>query len=307
MSRIIKLNDIKGKAISLDLIINKFLLGDVLEGLRLIPDESVSLIFTSPPYNVKLNYGNSSDNDIWQEYLDWLFKVWTECARVLRPGGRLVINIDSIANHDEDKVNEYFRPIYADLVNQMKKIPDMNFRCDICWYKHQVVGRATAWGSYMSCSCPIIRRNHEYLLVWSKGDWSLSGNAEESDMTDEEFQQWTMSMWSIVPETKKRAGHPAPFPEELAKRVIKIYTYRDDLVLDPFSGTGTTACMAAAHKRRFIGIDNCEEYVDYSASRIKKFVVDIFQSYQTRSERIKSNQKSKKQSEKEKVDIFNAG
>ena len=224
---------------------NKIIHADVLDGLAMIPDNSVSLVFTSSPYNVNIPYRNHKDGMPYELYLDWLKDVWKECYRVLRVGGRLAINIDSMVNHEEDRMakteddtgKEYFRPIVADLCNMNKKI-GYNYRCDICWYKHQVVGRATAWGSYMSCSNPIVRRNHEYILVWNKGPWRLEPPEKgvKSDMTDEEFQRWTMSYWPISPETQNRGGHEVPFPIRLARPVIKLYSYPGDIVLDPFVG-----------------------------------------------------------------------
>jgi len=276
-------------------IIDTFICDDVLNGLKLIPDESISLICTSPPYNCGIKYGNRNDNEPWDHYILWLKNIMIECQRVLRNGGRLVINIDSIVNHEEDNGKgeqkdqcEYFRPIYADLVNAGREI-GLNFRCDICWFKHQVVGRATAWGSYMSCSNPIIRRNHEYLLVWSKGSWMLPGDSEQSDMTDEEFQTYTMSFWHINPD-RRESGHPAPFPKELVSRCIKLFSYRGDIILDPFMGSGTTAYIAKKIGRHFIGIDNDKKWVDYAKNRLASNadVFDVSETYVPRSQRIKA-------------------
>lgn len=257
----------------IDVIINS----DVLEGLRLIPDNHVSLVFTSPPYNCKIEYGVHDDKMPYAQYLNWLKDIFTECYRVLRPGGRMVINIDSMVNHEEDRFalladdtgKEYFRPIYSDLCVINKAI-GFNFRCDIAWDKHQVVGRATAWGSYMSPSNPIVRRRHEYLLVWNKGPWKLDPTVEgsKSDMTDSEFQQWSMSYWPIQPETVNRCGHPVPFPERLARRVIKLFSFPGDVVLDTFAGTGTTCVSANVLKRRYIGIELSEKWAQYARNRI---------------------------------------
>ena len=260
---------------------------DVLKGLATIPDGIVSLVVTSPPYNVGMEYGKRDDREPWKQYIDWLGKIMKECKRVLRDGGRLIINIDSIVNHEEDNDKEYFRPIYADLVNIGRDV-GLNFRTDICWFKHQVVGRATAWGSYCLCSNPTIRRNHEYLLVWSKGPWRLEGDSEQSDMTKAEFEEWTMSFWHIQPETKKKGGHPCPFPEELVKRCIKLFSYRGDVVLDPFMGSGTTAYVAKMLSRHYIGIENSKEWLDYANDRVAS-ISDMFgdETYIPRSERLK--------------------
>lgn len=265
-----------------------FICSDVLEGMKLIPDNSVSLILTSPPYNVGIKYENYSDSMEYESYISWLKSVFHECYRVLKSGGRLVVNHDSTVNH-ESKEECYFRPLYADLCNINKDV-GFKFFTDIAWYKQQVVGRATAWGSWMSCSTPIVRRNHEYLIVWSKESYTLIGDSEKSDMTKEEFENYTMSFWDIKPETKRDTGHPAPFPEELAKRVIKLYSYRDDLILDPFSGSGTTCYVAKMLHRNYIGIDNSERYIQIAKNRLLS-IDDIFidDNYVPRSERIKKN------------------
>lgn len=298
-------------------IINKIHCMDVLDGMKLIPDDSVSLIFSSPPYNTNIEYRSHKDDMTWQNYLDFLKKVWVESKRVLRPGGRLAINIDAITNWDDDRDKEYVRPIYAELVNQMHDIDDMNFRCEIMWCKTgkeskpdtgQVVGRATAWGSYLSCSNPVMRRNHEYILCWSKGEWGLSGDPEQSDMTDAEFQKWTMSTWCVSPEGRKMGGHPVPFPEELVRRVVKLFSYRGDVVLDPFNGSGTTTAVAAMHHRQYIGIDCDDKHCKYARKRTENAASEAeaqekIMPYEPRSERMAKKSKNKKK-DVEEVDMF---
>ena len=276
-------------------IINQIICADVLDGLRAVPDESVHLMFCSPPYTLDIPYGSKDDNMPWAKYLDWLFEVWSEVARTLVSGGRMVIKIDSVTNRQDPlESREYIRPIVAELVMQMRRIPGMMYRSEFSWYKHQVVGRATAWGSYMSCSNPTVRRNHEHVLVWSKDSWKLPGDQELSDMTDEEFQQWTMSHWYINAETRKMGGHPVPFPEELARRVIKLYSYRGNTVLDPFVGSGTTCMVAAANARNFIGIDNHRPYAEYASRRIaREKAVAIEDNYVPRSQRMKNSKQLK--------------
>lgn len=251
---------------------------DVLRGLKKIPDNSVSLVFTSPPYNVDIPYGeHHNDKMPYEEYLKWLKAIFEECYRVLKPGGRMAINIDAMYNKEEDsfaedleaKRRERFRPIIGDLQRLNEEI-GFNWRTDICWDKQNVVGKATAWGSVNSCSCPNIRRRHEYILIWNKGPWKLEPTVPESksDLVMKEFVQWSMSYWPIQPETTNRGGHPVPFPVRLARRVIKMFCFPGDIVLDPFCGSGTTCVTAYLLKRRYIGIELAEKWVEYSNNRI---------------------------------------
>lgn len=314
LTEIISVTD---KVSSIKSLENKIINGDVVKSLKMIPNDSVSLVFTSPPYNTEINYGNHEDNMPWPDYLNWLKEIWFECYRVLRPGGRLAINIDATTNWDDDGDKEYIRPIYAELVNMMREIDEFNFRTDIMWCKAkdnpedgQVVGRATAWGSYLSCSNPIVMRNHEYILVWSKGSWKLEGDAELSDMTDKEFLKYTRSTWCVQPETKlqKNKQHPAPFPIELAKRVIKLFCYRGDLILDPFNGSGSSTAAAAELNRRYIGIDIDPEYCKLAKSRTetrlqRRLADEEMNPYEPRSFRI-ANSSYKKKSKTPQVELF---
>jgi len=260
-------------------IVNKIHCTDVIEGLKKIPDNSVTLIFTSPPYKVGIKYNTHDDNAQWKDYLEWLSNIWKECGRVLREGGRLAINIDSIVNHEDDRVQEYYRPIYADLINQMRNVTGMNFRTEICWYKQNTVGRKTAWGSWKSPSNPIIRRNHEYILIWDKNTHTLANETGKiSDLTPKEFNEFILSTWFITPETRNIGDHPVPFPEKLAKGIIKMNSYPDDIVMDIFSGTGTTCYVAKQLGRKFIGLDLDQKYVDFSNNRLNDISkTDLFE------------------------------
>lgn len=274
------------KAIVNGFEVNRLICGDCFDVMSSMPDNFVTLIFTSPPYDLSLNYGNHKDNMPWQEYLDWLKAIWTQCKRILRPGGRLAINIDVVRNRDDS--SEYMHFICYYLTKQMKEIGLLPFT-EIAWYKQNVVGRKTAWGSYNSPSLPIIRRVHEYIYVYSKDQFRLEGDLEQSDLEPEEFEKWTLSTWFINPETRSLANHPAVFPEELARRAIKLWTYRDDVVLDPFVGTGTTVLMAKRLSRKYIGIDKFQPYIDYAEQRLS-MDYDAFADdnvYIPKSERLK--------------------
>jgi len=244
---------------------------DVIKGLNMIPDNSIHLTFTSPPYNTlerSGGYDNNNDNMKYDDYLKWLENVFELVYNKTIDGGRLIINIDATTNRQEDNDKEYIRAIYPHLYQIMKRIGWL-FRTEICWTKSEAVGKKTAWGSYCSPSNLIIRRNHEYILVWSKKKWKLDSD-EKPDITKKEFHEWTLSHWDIRPETKNLAGHPAPFSEELAKRVIKLFSFPDQTVLDPFSGTGTTAVVSKRHNRHYNGIDNSEKYCNYARDRLEK-------------------------------------
>jgi DNA modification methylase len=267
------------------------------------------LIVTSPPYNVKIEYGhkscnhcgrqdvpadetkcsicasddlvvlnNHADEQPYLDYVQWLKDVFAECYRSLRVGGRLAINIDAMTNRQDDKSEEYVRDIRTDLANVLKPM-GFKFFGEHVWYKSskdpsfnggQFNGKKTAWGSYMSPSTPAVRRNHEYILVYSKEQFKLEKTPEsgDPDITAKEFQTFIASVWSMQPETRNLADHPVPFPEELPYRCIKLYTYPNDIVLDPFNGTGTTCLAAKKHGRRYIGIDMDPSYCKYAESRL---------------------------------------
>jgi len=216
-------------------VINKIICADVMDGLKMIPDGIVDLTCSSPPYCLKQPYANSNDDQPYQDYLKWLKNVFAQVYLATKSGGRCAINIDAMTNRQEDKDQEYVRCIYAHLYQLMVEI-GWKFRTEICWSKQNAVGKATAWGSYCSASNPVIRRNHEYILVFSKDKWVLDGDNELSDMTKEEFCEYTLSTWFIRPETRNLAGHPCVYPEELVKRIVKLFSYRDSVILDPFNG-----------------------------------------------------------------------
>lgn len=238
--------------------INEIICGDCLRRMKEIPSNTVHLAITSPPYNVGMGYANHNDQMVYQEYLSWLEKVWIETKRVLVSGGRFALNIapTSIKN---------FRPIHHDFANQIREI-GMIFRTEILWYK-QTMRKRTAWGSWKSPSNPHIVPSWEYVLVFSKDTWALEGDSSEADISAEEFKRFSDGHWYIPPETNRR-GHPAPFPEELIYRLVKFYTYRGNIVLDMFGGTGTVAVVAYKTGRRFIHIDVSEEYCQSALKRL---------------------------------------
>jgi len=244
------------KKFELDRIIS----GDVLEVMAQIPKNSVHLAITSPPYNVGKNYDSHNDRMDYQEYLNWLEKVWRETKRVLVPGGRFALNIAPTGIRD-------FVPLHHDFTNQFRKI-GMKFRTEIIWYKQTMLKR-TAWGSFKSPANPHIVPSWEYVLVFSKEKDRLDGNREDADITKQEFMDFSDGFWKISPETRRK-GHPAPFPEELIYRLMKFYSYEGNTVLDMFGGTGTVAVVAHKAKRHFLHIDISEEYNKVAQTRLDK-------------------------------------
>ena len=233
---------------------NKVINGDVLEVMKKLPDNSIHLAITSPPYNVGKDYDSHNDQMNYEDYLDWLNKVWTETKRVLVPGGRFCLNIAPTGIKE-------FLPVHHDFTTQLRKL-GMLFRTEIVWYKQR-----TAWGSFKSPSNPHIVPSWEYVLIFSKGQNKLDGNPEDADITKEEFMKFSDGMWYIPPE-RQRNGHPAPFPEDLIYRLIKFYSFKGNTVLDMFGGTGTVAAVARKNDRNFVHIDLSKEYCKVTEKRL---------------------------------------
>ncbi len=230
------------------------------EDMRDVPNNSVHLMVTSPPYNV----GKEYDEDLTlEEYLAFLERVWREVYRVLVPGGRACINIANLGRRP-------YIPLNALIAKQMV---DFGFlmRGEIIWHKGSSAGSSTAWGSWMSASNPILRDTHEYILVFSKGTFSRKeANGKKSTISRDEFLEFTKSVWTFPAESARRVGHPAPFPLELPYRLIQLYTIDGDIVLDPFVGSGQTAIAALKTKRHFVGFEIDGDYAALARRRIEK-------------------------------------
>ena len=240
-------------------LLDRITCGDCLEVMGRIPDETVHLAVTSPPYNLGISYDNHDDSLGYDSYLEWMEKVWVETKRVLVSGGRFALNIapTSIKN---------FRPIHHDFSNQLREI-GMTMRTEIIWYK-QTMRRRTAWGSWKSPSNPHIVPSWEYVLVFCKDSWTLESESKDADITNDEFMRFSDGFWWIPPESQRR-GHPTPFPEELIYRIIKFYTYKGNSVLDMFGGTGTVAVVAQKTGRHFIHIDTSQKYCEIAHQRLE--------------------------------------
>lgn len=221
-----------------------------------IPDNSVGLAFTSPPYNVGKDY----DEDMpLESYLDLIQNVGMEVYRVLKPGGRYIVNVANLGRKPYIPMHAFFYQIHAEI----GFLP----MGEIIWQKGRGANGSCAWGSWRSASAPRLRDLHEYLLVFAKGSYKRQDKGV-SDLSGEEFTESTLSVWEILPVSAKKVGHPAPFPVELASRVIKLYSYVGDVVLDPFIGSGTTAVAAKQLGRHYVGFDISPEYCRLAEARI---------------------------------------
>ena len=258
-----------------DIIVNEFpneLLNTIIasscENMKDIPNNSLHLMITSPPYNVSKEY----DNDLsLNEYLNLLKNCFTETYRVLVDGGRACINIANIGRKPYIPLSDYVSKIMIEI--------GFNMRGEIIWNKSAGAGISTAWGSFQSASNPILRDVHEYILIFSKGSYKRERDKEEKELrkdniTKEEFIEWTKSVWTMNTESAKRIGHPAPFPEELPNRLIKLFSFTNDIVIDPFMGSGTTAIAAIKNNRNFVGYEINKEYINLANNRILNLKVN---------------------------------
>lgn len=229
-----------------------------------IPDESIHLMITSPPYNVSKDYDLNLTLD---EYRDFLRSVFREVFRVLVTGGRACVNIANIGRKP-------YIPLHTYVAEDMIRL-GFSMRGEIIWNKSTSAGPSTAWGSWKSATNPTLRDVHEYILVFSKGDFARNGQHGKSTITRDEFLEYTKSIWSFGAESARRVGHPAPFPVELPRRLIQLYSFEDDVVLDPFAGSGTTCVAALQTGRRYVGYENNAAYVKIAESRIREVQAGI--------------------------------
>jgi DNA modification methylase len=227
-----------------------------------LPDSSVHLMVTSPPYNVGKDY----DQDLsLEEYLGSLRRVWEEVRRVLVPGGRACINVANLGRKP-------YIPLHAFILGDLLQL-DFLMRGEIIWHKGASSSVSTAWGSWQSASNPTLRDSHEYILVFSKDNFRRDRVEGRKDtINKEEFLEFTKSVWTFPAESAKKIGHPAPFPVELPYRLIQMYTYEGEVVLDPFMGSGQTALAAIRSARHYVGYETNPEYVALSQKRIAKQV-----------------------------------
>lgn len=235
--------------------------GDILT-TDLIPPDSVDLIVTSPPYNVDVQYNSHRDDGDYASYLDFSRAWLAKCLGLARSGGRLCLNVPL----DKNKGGQ--QSVAADLTVLAKEI-GWAYHTTIIW-NEQNISRRTAWGSWMKASAPYVIAPVEVVIVLYKDAWKRGTKERVSDISRDEFIEWTNGFWTFSGESKKRVGHPAPFPIELPRRCIKLFSFVDDLVLDPFLGSGTTAIAALQNNRRIIGTEVDEKYCQLAMERVRK-------------------------------------
>jgi DNA modification methylase len=228
------------------------------EHMEDLPDCSIHLMVTSPPYNVRKEYDEDLTLD---EYLALLERVFKETRRVLVPGGRACVNLANLGRKP-------YLPLHVYVIQLMLETGFL-MRGEIIWNKGSSASASTAWGSWMSATNPVLRDIHEYILIFSKDSFSRPGENKESTIRKEDFLDWTKSVWSFPAASARQIGHPAPFPEDLPRRLIELYSFRGDVVLDPFCGSGTTCLAAREAERHFVGYEIDPGYVDLARKRLE--------------------------------------
>ncbi|MCL5428572.1 MAG: site-specific DNA-methyltransferase [Chloroflexi bacterium] len=235
------------------------------ENMHELPDSCVHLMVTSPPYNAGKEYDKNLKLD---KYLAMLRRVWAETLRVLAPGGRACINVANLGRKP-------YIPLHAFIISDLLSLGFL-MRGEIIWDKAASSSVSTAWGSWRSASNPTLRDVHEYILVFSKGSFGRPKPADrKNSISKEAFLQNSKSVWTFPAVSAKRIGHPAPFPQELPQRLIELYTYIGEVVLDPFMGSGQTALAALATSRAYVGYETSRSYVKLAEKRISNLAKGI--------------------------------
>lgn len=232
------------------------------EAMIELPDNSVHLMVTSPPYNVGKTY---DENLTLEEYRGLLKSVFKETYRVLVPGGRACINIANLGRKP-------YLPLHSYIIEDMHDIGFL-MRGEILWDKGSSASPSTAWGTWLKANNPVLRDVHEYILVFCKDTFTRRNpHKRKSTISKEEFLEFTKSVWQFSAERASKVGHPAPFPVELPYRTIQLYTFEDDVVLDPFVGAGTACIAALKTKRKYVAYDIEKKYCDLAEQRIKQYL-----------------------------------
>lgn len=226
----------------------------------LLEDESVDLIVTSPPYNVDVRYGSFRDDIPYDRYLDFTRRWLERALGVVRVDGRMCLNVPL------DKNRGGQQSVYADVVAVAKEV-GWRYHSTIVWNEGNI-SRRTAWGSWLSARAPYVIAPVEVIVVFYRERWRKTSGSGVSDISRDEFVEWTNGLWTFPGESRRRVGHPAPFPVELPRRCIKLFSFVGDTVLDPFLGSGTTLVACARLGRRGIGVEIDREYCELAKSRL---------------------------------------
>jgi DNA modification methylase len=241
--------------------------------MRKVESNSVALVVTSPPYFAGKEYeqelGQNGVPATYFDYLDLLHGVFEECKRVLEPGGRIAVNVANLGRRP-------YRSLAGDVTEILQEL-GLLLRGEVVWWKGRAAGGSCAWGTFQRPSNPVLRDVTERIVIASKGRFDralkpgqrlAAGLPSTGTISRDEFLEATTDLWEIPPESATRVGHPAPYPVELPKRLIELYTYESDVILDPFMGSGTTAVAALRTNRHFVGFDTDQSYVTRAKSRI---------------------------------------
>jgi site-specific DNA-methyltransferase (adenine-specific) len=238
-----------------------YIFNDDILKITTIKDNSIDLIVTSPPYDVDIKYENYDDNIPYDQYLEFTRKWLRRCYEFSKDDGRLCLNIPL----DKNKGGQ--QSVYADITTIAKEV-GWKYHSTIIW-NEQNISRRTAWGSWLSASAPFVIAPVEVIVVMYKMMWGKRKKGK-SDITRKEFIEWTNGVWNFSGESRNRIGHPAPFPVELPRRCIKLFSFIGDIVLDPFLGSGTTLIACLETNRIGIGVEINKKYCDLAIKRLKE-------------------------------------
>lgn len=229
---------------------------------KCVDEETIDLIITSPPYNVGIKYNSHDDKMSYKDYLDFTREWLIKCYMLMKGDGRFCLNIPL----DKNKGGQ--QSVYADITTIARQV-GFKYHSTVIW-NEQNISRRTAWGSWLSASAPYVIAPVEVIVIFYKYFWKKTSGSRKSDIRKDEFLSWTNGVWNFVGESKRRIGHPAPFPVELPRRCIKLFSFVGDTVLDPFMGSGTTLIAAHLNNRKAIGIDVDKGYCELAKQRLIK-------------------------------------
>lgn len=254
-------------------IAEPFVCGDA-RSMTTVQDGSVALVVTSPPYFAGKQYEEELERDgipsSYLDYLQLLRDVFAECVRTLEPGGRVAVNVANLGRKP-------YRSLSADVIRILQDDLGLLLRGELVWQKAAGSTGSCAWGSFRSATNPVLRDITERVVIASKGRFDrarsvkqrvAAGLPHENTLMTDDFMALTLDVWDIPPESARRVGHPAPFPVELPAQLIRLYTFKGDLILDPFMGSGSALVAAASLERRYVGYDLDESYVALARQRV---------------------------------------